>query len=228
MKASLASPPAEDFDAQEIRVLVCCPSGRDAALVREALEEASIETLLCASIEDICRELRGGAGTILIAQEALNSSAMAAIRDQLDCQEKWSDLPVVVLRSGQSALQHPRNQWLLEMLPNATVLARPVQKDLLVRAIQVCLRARGRQYQLRAHLQEREAMLNALETANAAKDEFLGLISHELRTPATTISGGAKILRRRGKQLLNHSSAAAPTRRIRSNTPPGNTARRSR
>jgi signal transduction histidine kinase len=201
MEASLASPPAEGYATQEMRVLVCCPTGRDAALVREALEEASIETLLCTTVEDVCRELGDGAGAILVAQEALSRTAMATIRKRLDCQEKWSDVPVIVLRSQRHALQDPRNQWLLEMLPSATVLARPVQKDLLVRAIQVCLRTRRRQYQLRAHLQEREAMLNALETANAAKDEFLGLISHELRTPATTISGGAKILRRRGKKL---------------------------
>jgi signal transduction histidine kinase len=33
-----------------------------------------------------------------------------------------------------------------------------------------------------------------LRQANAAKDEFLGLISHELRTPVTTIYGGLRIL----------------------------------
>jgi signal transduction histidine kinase len=36
----------------------------------------------------------------------------------------------------------------------------------------------------------------ALETANAVKDEFLGLISHELKTPITTILGNAAILAR--------------------------------
>ena len=35
----------------------------------------------------------------------------------------------------------------------------------------------------------------ALEASNAVKDEFLGLISHELRTPVTTIFGNAVVLR---------------------------------
>ena len=35
-----------------------------------------------------------------------------------------------------------------------------------------------------------------LRRANAAKDEFLGLVSHELKTPITTILGNAEIVRR--------------------------------
>lgn len=42
---------------------------------------------------------------------------------------------------------------------------------------------------------------DALAASNAVKDEFLGLISHELRTPVTTIFGNARILRERGEQM---------------------------
>lgn len=40
-----------------------------------------------------------------------------------------------------------------------------------------------------------------LQASNAVKDEFLGLISHELRTPVTTIFGNAQLLRDRGERL---------------------------
>ena len=40
-----------------------------------------------------------------------------------------------------------------------------------------------------------------LERANAAKDEFLGLISHELKTPLTTIRGNASVLVSRRHEL---------------------------
>jgi signal transduction histidine kinase len=44
-----------------------------------------------------------------------------------------------------------------------------------------------------------EETASALRAANAAKDEFLGLVSHELKTPLTTIRGNADLLfRRRG------------------------------
>lgn len=43
-----------------------------------------------------------------------------------------------------------------------------------------------------------QSSADALAASNAVKDEFLGLISHELRTPVTTIYGNAQLLRDRG------------------------------
>jgi PAS domain S-box-containing protein len=48
-----------------------------------------------------------------------------------------------------------------------------------------------------------------LERANAAKDEFLGLVSHELKTPITTIYGNAQVLRVRGDKLDDDSRKGA-------------------
>jgi PAS domain S-box-containing protein len=41
----------------------------------------------------------------------------------------------------------------------------------------------------------------ALQASNSVKDEFLGLISHELRTPVTTIYAGSKVLARGNTKL---------------------------
>ena len=41
----------------------------------------------------------------------------------------------------------------------------------------------------------------ALALSNGVKDEFLGLISHELRTPVTTIYGNAQLLRDRSERI---------------------------
>lgn len=48
-----------------------------------------------------------------------------------------------------------------------------------------------------------------LKKANAAKDEFLGLVSHELKTPITTIFGNAEVLRRRFDRLDDESRRSA-------------------
>jgi PAS domain S-box-containing protein len=45
----------------------------------------------------------------------------------------------------------------------------------------------------------------ALAQSNGVKDEFLGLISHELRTPVTTIYGNAQLLRDRSDRLPDTS-----------------------
>lgn len=44
-------------------------------------------------------------------------------------------------------------------------------------------------------------MASTRERASQAKDEFLGLVSHELKTPITTTLGNAEILRFRGERL---------------------------
>jgi PAS domain S-box-containing protein len=52
----------------------------------------------------------------------------------------------------------------------------------------------------RLYMESRKAQDELLK-ANASKDEFLGLISHEMRTPMTTIHGGARLLRRRWDRI---------------------------
>jgi len=47
------------------------------------------------------------------------------------------------------------------------------------------------------------ATAQALAASNTVKDEFLGLISHELRTPVTTIFGNAKLLSDRAGRISN-------------------------
>jgi len=48
-----------------------------------------------------------------------------------------------------------------------------------------------------------------LREANDAKDEFLGMISHELRTPITTIRGNATVLRKRFDDMPTEDRDAA-------------------
>jgi signal transduction histidine kinase len=58
----------------------------------------------------------------------------------------------------------------------------------------------------RLYSQARESE-EQLRQANVAKDEFVGLISHELRTPITTIYGGARLLQTRRSHLADEDVA---------------------
>lgn len=62
---------------------------------------------------------------------------------------------------------------------------------------------------LRESREQYRELSESLREANAAKDEFLGLVSHELKTPITTILGNAEVLYRRGAQLDAAARAGA-------------------
>jgi signal transduction histidine kinase len=92
---------------------------------------------------------------------------------------------------------------------NLSLVERPTRVITLVSAIRSALRARHRQYEVRAHLseqkraqEERSRLLDEAidarqqaEAANLAKDIFLATLSHELRTPLTAVLGWTAILR---------------------------------
>ncbi len=67
----------------------------------------------------------------------------------------------------------------------------------LIGAVNVLVDVSGR----RRVEDELRATAAALRTSNAVKDEFLGLISHELRTPVTTIFGNATLLEQHADRL---------------------------
>jgi signal transduction histidine kinase len=83
----------------------------------------------------------------------------------------------------------------LASLGNVTLLERPVRVAALVSAVRVALRGRERQYQIRAHLEQREQTEQSLREADRRKDEFLAMLAHELRNPLAPISNSLHVLR---------------------------------
>jgi signal transduction histidine kinase/ActR/RegA family two-component response regulator len=185
----------------EERVLVLAPTGRDAALSCAMLHEEGWTAGACQSIEDLCGSIEQGAGVVLVGEEALPPPAVRRLVQTLDAQPPWSDIPLILLAGGEFATSHFRPLNVLGPLRNVMVLERPVRRLILIHSLSVALRARRRQFELRAHLQERAHLLDSERTARIAaemvsrmKDEFLMTVSHELRTPLTAIYGWAHLL----------------------------------
>ena len=176
-------------DRLEQRLLILAPVGKDAALIATMLG-ARVHTHACGDLEALGREVERGAAAILLTEEALaqDEQRLAGI---LATQGPWSDLPVLLLtRQGADSAVVRRA---IEALGNVTLLERPVRIHALASAVRSALRARDRQYHMRAYLEEREL-------ADRRKDEFIAALAHELRNPLAPIRNSIELLKLSGEK----------------------------
>jgi signal transduction histidine kinase/CheY-like chemotaxis protein len=183
--------------AEEERVLIFAPTGRDGSLLQEALRRAGLYAEHCGDAQGFLKEVARPNGSIVLTEEALSKELAAAIGNIVDTQPPWSDLPILLLTSvtrspaGRSAhlvkIAGPRG--------NVTLLERPIRMDTLVSVVNSALRSRRHQYEIRDHLIERAQ--DEEKYRAAAKLEGIGVlaggIAHDFNNLLTGIIGNASL-----------------------------------
>lgn len=172
----------------ELRVLILAPTSNDARLTSQFLEQNGFASTTCQNLVDLCEEIGGGCGALLLAEEALIGADMDALAEQLKCQPSWSDLPLILITGAGDGLG-VRPPYLTALAPvgNISIIERPVRPETLVSTCEVALRSRRRQYQVRDLLLE-------LDEADRRKDEFLAMLAHELRNPLAAVVNAVSLL----------------------------------
>ena len=170
------------------RILTLTPTGRDAALLADALARAGLHAEDCADVDALCRAMTPLAAAVLIASEALTPSSLAQIRAALAQQPPWSDLPLIILTSGGRDPRE-RGPWAeaLDALGNTTLLERPLRMATLIHAAQAALGARRRQYEVRGLLEEHARMERHLQAEARKQRAFL-------RDVLASVTGGRLLL----------------------------------
>ncbi len=155
------------------RVLVLAPIGRDGPASAELLQRAGTPTFVCADFAELCRELVIGATAVFVAEEALFGKDLSQLTEWVASQPAWSDLPFVLLTSRHD---QPRvmawRRKIVDVLGNVSLLERPVQPITLSSTVHAAVRARNRQYEVKALLEARDKAANELQkqVADATKE----------------------------------------------------------
>ena len=169
------------------RVIIIAPVGQDAEAMAALLDAQGFETQICNGSDEYSRQITDRAGALLLTEEALESPQGSLLLDALKAQPPWSELPLIILTSGGES----RRAGLLNLAAAAagsvTLLERPISTLTLMRSVQVALRSRRRQYQVRdlvtqlANLNETLEQRVAKRTAEAVEQaQKLRLLSAEL------------------------------------------------
>jgi signal transduction histidine kinase/ActR/RegA family two-component response regulator len=168
--------------AQDQRVLVFAPIGRDGTASVELFRSSGLEAISCRSLTELVSEMGNGVGAVFVAEEALFGKDTGPLAKWIESQPPWSDLPFVVLTSHreQPAVVAWRRS-IVSFLRNVSLLERPVQPMTLTSAVQSALRARRRQYEIRALLAAREQAAQELERLVVERTRALAETNEQLR-----------------------------------------------
>ncbi len=185
------------------RVIIIAPVGQDAEAMAALLDAQGFETQICNGSDEYSRQITDRAGALLFTEEALESPQGSLLLDALKAQPPWSELPLIILTSGGES----RRAGLLNLATAAagtvTLLERPISALTLIRSVQVALRSRRRQYQVRdlvtqlANLNETLEQRVAKRTAEAVEQ------AQKLRLLSAQLSLAQEAERRRIGEMLH-------------------------
>jgi signal transduction histidine kinase len=175
-----------EHEALAFRVMILAPIGRDASASADLLRNAGLTAHVADDLAGLLAGLTSGAGAAFVAEEALFNEDLTALQDWIAQQPPWSDFPFVVLTSH---LDHPRiNIWrqtLANKLQNVSMLERPLQAITLTSAMLVALRARRRQYEVKALIEAQEQAAERLEALVTERTQELEKANEDLKSQMT-------------------------------------------
>src|SRR5438067_5278140 len=185
------------------RVIIIAPVGQDAVAMADLLHVEGFETQICQGLDECSRQITESAGALLLTEEALESGRGSLLLDVLKAQPPWSELPLIILTSGDEY----RRAGLLDLAAAAagtvTLLERPLSTLTLVRSVQVALRSRRRQYLVRDLVTELANLNQTLEQRVAERTAEAVERAQKLRLLSAELSLAEERERRRIAQVLH-------------------------
>ncbi len=183
---------------QDLRTVIFTPTGKDGRLIAALLARTEILCHVADNFDDLCRFISDGAGAAIIAEEAFNGESIAPLLEVLRNQPPWSDFPVLLLTvSGRVTVESERMRKLRRPLGNTFLLERPIRPETLLSTLEIALRGRQRQYQIRDQIHQyalaQEALLRSEKLAITGR--LAASIAHEINNPLEAITNLIYLMR---------------------------------
>lgn len=198
------------INGSDERILILAPVGSDASAMATLLAGRGFTALICQSSSDLRARMQEGAGALLLTEEALELAQLPEFLDRLHSQPSWSELPLILLTHGGES----RLARLLDTVAAAaggmTILERPVGTGTLLRTVEVAIRSRRRQYQVRDMIVESARQIAELKESQrtirlqeerlrrveklAAAGQLAASLAHEINNPLAAVTNALYIL----------------------------------
>ena len=190
--------PEPNPPAHEMRTIIFTPTGKDGRLIASLLERSGIACHVADSFLEVCRCIDEGAGAAIISEEAFRDDTIASLLEVLRHQPSWSDFPVILLTiSGRVTVESERLRQLRRPLGNIFLLERPLRPETLLSTLEIALRGRQRQYQIRDQIRQyalaQEALLRSEKLAVTGR--LAASIAHEINNPLEAITNLLYLMR---------------------------------
>jgi signal transduction histidine kinase len=182
----------------EGRTIILAPTGRDSDLIAGLLQRAAMPCDTTASIAELAREIERGAGAAILSEEAFIGSVIPEVLRVLSQQPPWSDFPLILLTvGGQVTAQSERLRELRRPLGNVFLLERPIRPETLLGTLEIALRGRRRQYQIRDQMVQYERAQEALRRSEklAVTGRLAASIAHEINNPLEAVTNLLYLMR---------------------------------
>jgi C4-dicarboxylate-specific signal transduction histidine kinase len=180
------------------RTIILAPTGKDTVLIAGLLGRRGMPCHAAASAEELCIEIGRGAGAAIISEEALSEGAITRLRAVIDGQPPWSDFPLIVLTvGGRVTIQSERLRTLRQPLGNIFLLERPIRPETLLSTLEIALRGRLRQYQIREQMAQYARAQDALRRSEklAVTGRLAASIAHEINNPLEAVTNLLYLMR---------------------------------
>jgi signal transduction histidine kinase len=133
---------------------------------------------------------------------------VAKVREVIERQPTWSDFPLILLTvGGRVTAESERLREFRKPLGNLFLLERPIRPETLLSTLEIALRGRQRQYQIRDQMQQYARAQDALRRSEklAVTGRLAASIAHEINNPLEAVTNLLYLMRASENPAQAHS-----------------------